>query len=81
MDEPTEHLDIETEYDIKQRLKQLFEGKLVIMATHRMHWLNDVDRVIFLKETRLAEDGRPESLIRNSAAFQEWIRMQRREAE
>ncbi|MDZ5784357.1 thiol reductant ABC exporter subunit CydD [Marinococcus luteus] len=81
MDEPTEHLDIETEYDIKQRLKQLFEGKLVIMATHRMHWLNDVDRVIFLKETRVAGDGSPEGLMRSSAAFQEWIRMQRREAE
>lgn len=81
MDEPTEHLDIETEYDIKQRLKKLFEGKLVIMATHRMHWLNDVNRVIFLEKTRVAGDGSPEDLMRDSSAFQEWMGMQRSEAE
>jgi len=39
LDEPTAHLDIETEFEIKQSMLRLFEGKLVFLATHRVHWI------------------------------------------
>mgnify|MGYP000682946930 FL=1 len=42
LDEPTAHLDIETEHELKERILPLFEGRLVIFATHRLHWVRDM---------------------------------------
>ena len=47
-DEPTAHLDIETEMELKARMLPLMEGRLVFFATHRLHWLRDMDHVLVL---------------------------------
>ena len=49
-DEPTAHLDIETELELKERMLPLMKGKLVVFATHRLHWVKDMDRVIKLDD-------------------------------
>lgn len=43
LDEPTAHVDIETELQLKKVFLRAFEGKLVIMATHNMHWVRAAD--------------------------------------
>lgn len=53
LDEPSAQLDIETEYELKESLLKLMEGKLVIFATHRLHWLEYMDEVYELKEGKL----------------------------
>ena len=45
-DEPTAHLDIETEIDLKDPMLAAMRGRLVFFATHRLHWLSDFDTVI-----------------------------------
>lgn len=57
LDEPTAHLDIETEYEIKQVMLRLFAGKLVFLATHRLHWLQHADHILFLENGRIKESG------------------------
>ncbi len=47
-DEPTAHLDIETEYAIKPFMLEVMKNKCVIFATHRLHWLKDMDYCIHL---------------------------------
>ncbi len=54
LDEPTAHLDIETELELKERMKPLMEGRLVVFSTHRLHWLADMDRAIVLDAGRVA---------------------------
>ncbi len=54
LDEPTAHLDIETELELKERMKPLLDGRLVIFSTHRLHWLADMDRVLVLDGGRVA---------------------------
>ncbi len=49
LDEPTAHLDIETEFEIKQAMLRLFEGKLVFLATHRLHWMKQMDQYSYFK--------------------------------
>ncbi|MFT8410114.1 MAG: thiol reductant ABC exporter subunit CydD [Schleiferilactobacillus perolens] len=56
-DEPTAHLDIETEYDLKQTLLPIMHDHLVIFATHRLHWLPDMDQIIVLEHGRISEQG------------------------
>ena len=53
-DEPTAHLDIETECDLKPAMLAAMEGKLVLFATHRLHWMADMDQVITLQDGRMA---------------------------
>lgn len=54
-DEPTAHLDIETEYELKERMLPLMEGRLVVFATHRMHWMENMDTVVRLEGGRVVE--------------------------
>lgn len=77
LDEPTAHLDIETEYELKQTMLPLFKGKLVFLATHRLHWMPDMDLIIVLEGGQLAEIGTHEELLSRKGAYYELIRSQR----
>lgn len=66
-DEPTAHLDIETELELKERMIDLMENKLVVLATHRLHWLSAMDAVVLLREGALAAQGTPQEIIRTDA--------------
>lgn len=61
-DEPTAHLDIETEWELKQRMLPLMEDKLVFFATHRLHWLSEMDEVLLLEDGQVRGFGSFESL-------------------
>ena len=66
-DEPTAHLDIETELELKDRMLELMQNKLVFLATHRLHWLSAMDTVLVLQEGHLLAQGSPETLIQQGA--------------
>lgn len=68
-DEPTAHLDIETELELKQRMLPLMKDHLVIFATHRLHWLQDLDYVIVLEDGHIADYGPSDQLISQSEAL------------
>lgn len=53
-DEPTAHLDVETEYELKAPMLALMQDKLVVFATHRLHWLDAFDVVYELDDFRAA---------------------------
>ncbi|RYM04624.1 thiol reductant ABC exporter subunit CydD [Sporolactobacillus sp. THM7-7] len=76
LDEPTAHLDIETEYELKETMIRLFRGKLVIMATHRLHWMEQMDRLAVIQDGRLAETGTLEELLHQHGAFRALVRSQ-----
>ncbi|EJR60848.1 thiol reductant ABC exporter, CydD subunit [Bacillus cereus VD115] len=65
LDEPTAHLDIETEFEIKQSMLRLFEGKLVFLATHRLHWMKQMDHIFILNKGEIKESGTYEELLKN----------------
>lgn len=68
-DEPTAHLDIQTELALKERMLPLMEGKLVLFATHRLHWLQQMDLVLVLQDGRVVESGRPRDLLASGGAL------------
>lgn len=76
LDEPTAHLDIETEYDLKETMIRLFEGKLVFMATHRLHWMEQMDRLIVMSGGRIEESGTQEELLHENGAYTALVRSQ-----
>ncbi|WP_349515944.1 thiol reductant ABC exporter subunit CydD [Leuconostoc suionicum] len=62
-DEPTAHLDIETEIDLKRTMSTILDKHLVFFATHRLHWLDQMDLVIVIREGRIVETGVPSVLL------------------
>ena len=66
-DEPTAHLDIETEWELKQRMLPLMEGKLIFFATHRLHWLSEMDEILLLEDGQVRDFGSYEALSKASS--------------
>lgn len=63
LDEPTAHLDIETEWELKQRILPLFNNRLVFFATHRLHWMKEMDHILVLNHGEIVEQGTHEELV------------------
>lgn len=63
LDEPTSHLDIETEFELKETMLPLFNEKLVFFATHRLHWMKEMDSIIVMDQGTIVESGTHEELV------------------
>ncbi|MDY8047740.1 thiol reductant ABC exporter subunit CydD [Paenibacillus polymyxa] len=69
LDEPTAHLDIETEWELKQTILSVLKHKRVFLATHRLHWMPDMDCVWMMNQGRLEEVGSHQQLIARKGAY------------
>jgi len=76
LDEPTAHLDVETEYELKSTMLPLFKDKLVFLATHRLHWMPHMDRIIVMENGTVAETGTHEQLLEKKGVYYEMIQAQ-----
>lgn len=79
LDEPTAHLDIETEIEIKERMLPLMENRLVFFATHRLHWMHQMDHILVLEQGRVVEQGSFAELTAKKGHFYELTKQMRRD--
>ena len=61
-DEPTSSVDTDTEAQLIKNLKTEFEGRTLILITHRPSLLQLVNRVILMARGRVVMDGTPEQI-------------------
>lgn len=80
LDEPTAHLDIETEAALKETMMPLFADHLVFFATHRLHWMQQMDYVFVIQQGRLVEQGTPTQLQAQNGAYVSLMAQMRGEA-
>ena len=66
LDEPTSMMDLASERQFANRLKELLTGKTLILITHRPSLFHLVDRLIVLSQGRVIADG-PRDEILNRA--------------
>ena len=66
-DEPTASLDPELSVEVLSTMRRLAaEGMTMIVCTHEMQFAEEVaDRVIFMVDGRIIDDGPPSSILRN----------------
>lgn len=69
-DEPTSALDPEITGEVLAVMKQLAEEKItMIVVTHEMGFAREVaDRVIFMDQGRIVEQGTPEQIFKNAGS-------------
>jgi ATP-binding cassette, subfamily B, bacterial len=69
LDEPTAALDVESEVEVMHALDKLIVGRTVMMISHRLSTLGNVEEIIVLKDGRIAEQGSFKELKRRGGVF------------
>ena len=65
LDEATASLDVENETKVQGALSHLLAGKTVLVIAHRMRTVEAADKIVVLKDGRVAEQGSPKELYAN----------------
>jgi ATP-binding cassette subfamily B protein len=78
LDEPTAHLDPQTEAELYRSLFEHFADACVVSSVHRLHLLDRFDEVLLMHEGRLIAQGAPHVLAVRCAEFQRLISAQLR---
>ena len=69
LDEATSALDSESEALIQSALRELIKGRTAIVIAHRLSTVMDLDRIIVLKDGKIAEVGSHAELLKASGAY------------
>ncbi|MBE6493771.1 MAG: ABC transporter ATP-binding protein [Methanosphaera stadtmanae] len=76
LDEATSFLDVENETSIQEALNTLIKNKTVIIIAHRMRTIRNVDKIVVLKDGKIAEEGKPDDLYANNGLFTKMVDIQ-----
>ena len=67
LDEPTAALDAETEVEVLRNLVEWGRNRAIFLITHRLSTIRSADRIVVLRDGRIAEQGSHEQLMREPA--------------
>lgn len=76
LDEATASLDVDNETMIQESLSRLIKDKTVMIIAHRMRTVADADKIVVLKDGRVAENGRPEALEKQGGIYANMLKTQ-----
>jgi len=68
LDEPTSHLDDESERIAIEGIRKKIAGKTALIITHKNSLLPLVDRIIWMKNGKIVYDGKKEEVLQNLRA-------------
>ncbi|MYD43464.1 MAG: ABC transporter ATP-binding protein [Gammaproteobacteria bacterium] len=77
LDEPTSALDPETEQYLVSSLHEAAKDRLVIIIAHRLSTIAHADKIIYLDEGQIAEQGTHDELVsREDGAYRHFVELQ-----
>jgi len=76
LDEATASVDTATEAEIQQALEVLLEGRTSITIAHRLSTVRHADKILVIKDGRLAQEGSHDALMAAGGLYRDLIELQ-----
>jgi ATP-binding cassette, subfamily B, bacterial len=71
LDDSTSAIDSATEDQIQQAIEKATRGRTTILITHRLSQIRWADKIVVLRQGRIADSGTHEELLARSSAYQD----------
>ncbi|MDR2422607.1 MAG: ATP-binding cassette domain-containing protein, partial [Deltaproteobacteria bacterium] len=81
LDEATSALDTESEKMVQAALENLMRGRTTLVVAHRLSTIARADRIVFIKDGRIAEEGDHETLMARQGDYWRLYQLQFAESE
>jgi len=81
LDEATSAVDTETETAIQEAMARVLKGRTAIIVAQRLSTIKHADKIVVLKDGRVAEEGTHEALLALGGEYTALYDLQYREQE
>ncbi|AEE16466.1 ABC transporter ATP-binding protein [Treponema brennaborense] len=76
LDEATASLDTENETQIQKAISRLIKNKTVLIIAHRMRTVEKADKIVFLENGTVSEQGTPGELLAKNGRYATMVKLQ-----
>ena len=77
LDEPTSALDPETEAYLISALQEVAKDRIVIIIAHRLSTIMQADRIVFLEDGKIQEEGSHDALMaKDNGRYKRFVDLQ-----
>jgi ABC-type multidrug transport system fused ATPase/permease subunit len=73
LDEPTEHLDTDSEEAVLRGLRTRLSGRTVVLITHRMTGISEMEHIVVMDRGHVAESGSYRELLERDGALRQLL--------
>jgi ATP-binding cassette, subfamily B, multidrug efflux pump len=77
LDDAFSSVDVETEEEILQQLKQFMRGRTTLLISHRISTVRDADMIVYLRAGEIIEQGSHDELVARQGAYYQLYQRQR----
>ena len=76
LDDAFSSVDVETEEEILRELKEFMRGRTTLLISHRISTVHEADRILYLRDGAIVEQGTHDELLARRGAYYELYRRQ-----
>ncbi|MBQ9637721.1 MAG: peptidase domain-containing ABC transporter [Prevotella sp.] len=76
LDEATNALDTQNEYDIMHNIKKSFQGHTTVIVAHRLSTIRNADHIIVMDDGKIVEQGKHDELIEAKGHYYKLVQAQ-----
>ena len=76
LDEATSNLDTHSEFEVQVALENLMRARTVLVIAHRLSTVKKANRIIVMREGKIAEEGTHEGLLKSGGLYKDLYDLQ-----